>query len=163
MAISLRKARLLTSSNAFEPFQVYRLRPSRLVATILVMAPLAAVVALLSVATLSALAKSLTMAWCGLMTALTWQRHWPGAPQSPAAIALAADGWCEIECNNGERLIGPMNDALILPSIIILALRRGWQCRAVVIPVDALGAERHRQLRAWTQQARRVNEHRECR
>jgi hypothetical protein len=101
------------------------------------MAPLAAVVALLSVATLPALAKSLTMA--------------------------AADGWCEIECNNGERLIGPMNDALILPSIIILALRRGWQCRAVVIPVDALGAERHRQLRAWTQQARRVNEHRECR
>ncbi len=117
-------------------------------------------VALVSVSVLSMLLKTLAVLACCVVSALAWRLHWPGAAQAPAAIAVAADGRCEVQTTNGQWLSGQLKDAFVAPYLIILTLRQGLKRRAVTIPVDALGAERHRQLRAWTQLARRVNEHR---
>lgn len=117
-------------------------------------------VGLLSVSVLPALAQTLAVVGCCVVSALAWRLHWPGARQAPAAIAVAADGGCEVQTTNGQWLSGQLKDAFVAPNLIILTVRRGLKSQAVMIPVDALGAERHRQLRAWTQQARRVNEYR---
>lgn len=150
---------MLTSSNAYEPFRVYQLKPSRWVAAFLLVTPIVSIVGLMSVSVLPALVKTLAICACCLVSALTWRLHWPGARQAPTAIAVAADGRCEVQTTSGQWLSGQLHDAFVAPCLIILTLRRGLKRRAVTIPVDALGAERHRQLRAWTQLARRVNEH----
>ncbi len=68
----------------------------------------------------------------------------------PAALKLGADGRLHLLGMDGaakEYQVDPATS--VLPWLVVLRLKSGRTKDSLVLPVDAMGAEGHRQLRTW--------------
>lgn len=80
------------------------------------------------------------------LSRLLWQRRL----SLPAALKLQADGGLALIDFGGvvtECRVQP--DTTVMPWLIVLRYQAVGKVDSLVLPVDALGAEAHRQLRTW--------------
>ena len=67
-----------------------------------------------------------------------------------AALTLHADGRLSLLCQDGSSVDGQVDPATtVFPWLIVLLVKTAEKNEALVLPVDALGREGHRQLRLW--------------
>ena len=84
----------------------------------------------------------------GLFVALSLARSLRRRPV--ACLRLRADGSLELGRTDGDfRQARVLPSTTVFPWLIVLNLRTGTGYESLTLPVDALGAEGHRQLRLW--------------
>jgi hypothetical protein len=67
-----------------------------------------------------------------------------------AALTLHADGRLSLLRRDGSSLDGQVDPATtVFPWLVVLLVRAAEKTEALVLPVDALGRDAHRQLRLW--------------
>ena len=67
-----------------------------------------------------------------------------------AALTLNTDGRLSLLRLDGSSLDGQVDPATtVFPWLVVLLVRTAEKTEALVLPVDALGGEGHRQLRLW--------------
>jgi hypothetical protein len=122
------------------------LRPSRLLTLVLALAHLAALLVALSMA-LPSLHMGLLAAGIAASALHTLQRiRYPAV----TALRIGKAGELEIETKVGASDTATvMAQTAVLPGVIVLLLRRGGRVTALTLPIDATGAQAHRQLRLW--------------
>jgi hypothetical protein len=68
----------------------------------------------------------------------------------PLAIKLGAEGQLHmIDADGMECECQVQPDTTVLPGLVVLRYNTSGRSSSLVLPVDALGAEGHRQLRTW--------------
>jgi hypothetical protein len=68
----------------------------------------------------------------------------------PSAMTLRADGRLLLVGGDGDNMECAVDPATtVLPWLVVLKYRTGRAVESLVLPVDALGIEGHRQLRVW--------------
>jgi toxin CptA len=68
----------------------------------------------------------------------------------PAAIKLRAEGRMQlIDAEGGECECRILPDSTVMPWLVVLRYRMEGTTGSLVMPVDSLGREAHRQLRTW--------------
>lgn len=80
------------------------------------------------------------------LSRLVWQRRL----SLPAALKLQADGGLTLFDSQGvatECRVQP--ETTVMPWLVVLRYKSFGKVDSLVLPVDALGAEAHRQLRTW--------------
>lgn len=81
---------------------------------------------------------------------LSLSRALLGQRRLPAAMKLQADGLLrllDIEGTETECQIQP--DTTVMPWLVVLRYKMRGEVDSLVLPVDALGSNGHRQLRTW--------------
>jgi hypothetical protein len=76
----------------------------------------------------------------------------------PAALKLQADGKLALIDSQGvamECRVQP--ETTVMPWLIVLRYKAPGKSQSLVLPVDALGSEAHRQLRTWLRWRARVD------
>lgn len=80
------------------------------------------------------------------LSRLVWQRRL----SLPAALKLQADGGLAlIDAQGIATECGVQPETTVMPWLVVLRYKSLGKIRSLVLPVDALGAEEHRQLRIW--------------
>jgi hypothetical protein len=82
-----------------------------------------------------------------LVSLATGHRHWPGARRAPRSLVVGGDGHCLVITGDGRQVHGSIADALVSSVVVVISLRAGRRRRAVIVPMDAIDRESHRQLR----------------
>ncbi|MBI4997794.1 MAG: hypothetical protein HZC22_13060 [Rhodocyclales bacterium] len=68
----------------------------------------------------------------------------------PAALNLLADGGLAmVDLQGGVTECRVQPDTTVMPWLVVLRYRTSGNADSLVLPVDALGSEGHRQLRTW--------------
>lgn len=68
----------------------------------------------------------------------------------PVAIKLGAEGQMRlIDADGIEREYQIQSDSTVLPWLVVLRYKTEGSCDSLVLPVDAIGTDGHRQLRTW--------------
>jgi len=66
------------------------------------------------------------------------------------AIVLKADGTLDLVCGDGDEVGCEVKaSTAVFPWLVVLRLRSLGRVKSLTLPVDAIGAEGHRQLRLW--------------
>jgi hypothetical protein len=80
------------------------------------------------------------------LSRLLWQRRLA----LPAALRLQADGGLAlIDSGGGVMECRVLPDTTVMPWLVVLRYKAVGKVDSLVLPVDALGTEEHRQLRIW--------------
>lgn len=74
-------------------------------------------------------------------------RHWPGSPGAFVGGVIGSNQRIRMRRGNGRWVSGKIVDQAILPAVVMLSMRSGWQCRGIVITAAGSGREVHRRLR----------------
>jgi hypothetical protein len=138
---------LTRSADASAPRLVFELASSRLLCLYLISLPSLTLLYGLAVEGIAPVWRSLAIACVLLVTLTTGYRHWPGTRGAPRSLVLDGDGQCLIIDGAGRRYHGSIADALVSPVVVVISLRGHRRRRAVVVPMDAMDRESHRQLR----------------
>ena len=135
------------SADASAPRLVFELASSRFLCLYLIALPSLTLLYGLAVEGITPLWRSVVVAGALLATLVTGYRHWPGTPRAPRSLVLDGDGQCLVIDGAGRRYHGAIADALVSPVVVVISLRTHRRRRAVVVPMDAMDRESHRQLR----------------
>jgi len=116
---------------------------SRSLAVVLVLAHLLAAAAVLPI-DIPLTGKLAILASLGTSLALI-RRPWP-----VTALVLKADGSLDLVGADGDEAAWAVEaSTVVFPWLVVLRLRSAERVESLTLPVDAMGAEGHRQLRLW--------------